>query len=84
MALVRDAQAGASTIKVNDVAQIDPRMALLLKSPDGQTQAIHYVEAFDGNNVRLTAPLQSSFPKNSSIVHRIRELFRVRKGQGQP
>ena len=70
VALVRGAQAGATTIQVNDVTQIDPQMALLLKSPDGQTQEIHYVEAFDGDNVRLTASLRNSFPASSTAGSR--------------
>ena len=71
VALVRDAQAGAGTIQVNDVTQIDPQMALLIKSPDGQRQEIHNVAALFSDtdaNVKLTAPLQSSFPTNSAVT----------------
>ena len=71
VALVRDAQAGAGTIQVNDVTQVDPQMALLIKSPDGQRQEIHNVAALFSDtdaNVKLTAPLQSSFPTNSAVT----------------
>ena len=69
--LVRGAQAGAGTIQVNDVTRIDPQMALLIKSPDGQRQEIYNVAALFSDtdaNVKLTAPLQSSFPTNSAVT----------------
>lgn len=64
--LVREAQAGARTIKVNDVSQLDSQMDLLIKSPDGRMQEVHRVESFDGDNVILMASLGNSFPTSST------------------
>ena len=53
------------------MARIDPQMALLIKSPDGQRQEIYNVAALFSDtdaNVKLTAPLQSSFPTNSAVT----------------
>ena len=64
--LVREAQAGANTIRVNDVSQLDSQMELLIKSPDGRMQEVHRVESFDGDNVILMASLGNSFPTSST------------------
>lgn len=65
--LVERAATGEDTIQVNDASRIDPRQPILLRSPDGRTQEIQYVEVFDGNNVKLTSPLENSYPVNSRI-----------------
>lgn len=64
--LVREAQSGARTIKVNDVSQLDSQMELLIKSPDGRMQEVHRVESFDGDNVILMASLGNNFPTSST------------------
>ncbi|MDA2932703.1 hypothetical protein MYX82_00005, partial [Acidobacteria bacterium AH-259-D05] len=66
--LVKRAEAGQDTIQVNDAARIDPNLAILLRSPDSETQEVHYVEAFDGNNVKLTAPLENTFEANTQLI----------------
>ena len=62
------AQRGQNTITVNDATRIDPKRAILIRSRDGQTQAIHYAHAFSGQHVTLTAPLEHSFEANSPIA----------------
>ncbi|MDA2923080.1 hypothetical protein MYX65_00235 [Acidobacteria bacterium AH-259-L09] len=66
--LTERAEAGQDTIVVNDSTRIEPKQAILIRSPDGETQEIHYVEAFDGNNVKLTARLENTFEANSVII----------------
>ena len=66
--LTEPAQEGRKTITVNDAMRLDPQRAILIRSRDGQTQAIHYVQAVQGQNVTLTAPLKHSFEANSTIT----------------
>ncbi len=66
--LVERAATGEDTIQVNDASRIDPRQPILLRSPDGRTQEIHYVEAFDENNVKLISPLENTFEVNTRII----------------
>ena len=66
--LLESAEAGQKVIKVNDAARLDPKQAIMLQSPDGKSQEIHYIEAINGNNVTLTANLQSSYEANSAII----------------
>jgi len=66
--LVERATTGEDTIQVNDASRIDARRPILLRSPDGRTEEVHYVEAFDANNVKLTSPLENTFEVNTRII----------------
>ncbi len=66
--LTEPAQEGEKTITVNDAMRLNPKRAILIQSGDGQTQAIHYVQAIQEQNVTLTAPLEHSFEANSTIT----------------
>lgn len=79
--LVQSAEPGQATIIVNDARLMDPKNPILLKSPDGQVQEIHYIESFEGNNVTLSAPLQNSFPANTSLIQN-REAVTVASSAG--
>jgi hypothetical protein len=63
-----DAQEDENVIQVNDASRINSKLALLIRSADGRTQEIHYVEAIVGNSVRLTARLRNAFGANSVII----------------
>jgi hypothetical protein len=66
--LVERAATGEDTIQVNDASRVDPRQPILLQSPDGRTQEVHYVKAFDENNIKLTSPLENTFEVNTRII----------------
>jgi len=66
--LVERAATGEDTIQVNDASRVDARCAILFPRPDGRTQEVHYVEAFDENNVKLTSPLENTYEVNTRII----------------
>ena len=66
--LVERAATGEDTIQVNDASRIDARCTILFPRPDGRTQEVHYVEAFDENNVKLTSPLENTYEVNTRII----------------
>lgn len=66
--LVERAEEGEDTIQVNDASRIDPSRPILLRSPDGGIQEIHYVEAIERNSVKLTAPLENTFEANTRVI----------------
>ena len=66
--LVERAATGEDTIQVNDASRIDARCTILFPRPDGRTQEVHYVEAFDENTVKLTSPLENTYEVNTRII----------------
>ncbi|MDA2926146.1 protein kinase [Acidobacteria bacterium AH-259-G07] len=66
--LIQTAQQGQRLIRVSDPTKIDPKQEILLRSSDGRTQEIHYVEAFDGQDIILTAPVDTTFGARTLVI----------------
>jgi len=62
------AEAGNSSITVNDASRIDASQPILIKRRDGDVGEIHYIRSIKGQVVALTAGLSSAFPRQSLVL----------------
>ena len=66
--LVENAATGTLTLQVDNASRIDASQPILVKSRDGETQAVHYVASIQGTGVTLRAGLTSSFQAQDLII----------------
>jgi hypothetical protein len=59
---------GQKDLLVDDTSAVSPTAPVLIESPDESRREIHYIDELNGDRIRLTAALQSSFPAQSTIT----------------
>lgn len=72
--LTEEAPGGQVTIKVNDVSKIDPKQQILIKSRDGKTQEVHYIESIQDTSIKMTAALKKSFAAQDLVIQDEEEI----------
>jgi hypothetical protein len=65
--LTHDASAGRTVLRVTNTAGVVPKSPILIVSPDGNSQEIHYVRSKSAKRINVTAGLRTAFPARSLI-----------------
>ncbi len=53
---------------VADASKVDPRLFLLVRSPDGQIREAQCIKSVAGNRIKITGDLKHNFPSGSQII----------------